>query len=80
MGDTLIDMTFILTYLCILHTVLLYIHFNINVKINILHLERANSYSYILFTLKKQRGYFPANLNVGIDSENRVGKRVAHAP
>ena len=26
------------------------------------------------------RGYFKTNLNVGIDSENRVEKRVAHAP
>ena len=27
-----------------------------------------------------QRMNFKTNLNVGIDSENRVGKRVAHAP
>ena len=26
------------------------------------------------------RGYIKTNLSVGIDSENRVGKRVAHAP
>ena len=31
-------------------------------------------------TLINLRGHFKANLNVGIDSENRVGKGVAHAP
>ena len=34
---------------------------------------------YLLY-IDIQRGYFKTNLNVGIDSENRVGKRVAHAP
>ena len=40
---------------------------------------QANKFSCVHY-IKIQRGHFKTNLNVGIDFQNRVGKRVTHAP